>query len=275
MSQTLAAALSAAQASGLDKLDAEVLLAHVLEKGRTYLIAWPEKQLTSEQNDRYSQLVQRRARGVPVAYITGMREFWSLPIKTSPATLIPRPDTEVLVETVLEKQNERPLSCLDLGAGTGAIALALKSERPSWSIMGIDCIDEAIELASANARNLSLNVQFTKGNWCAGVPGSSLDIIVSNPPYIDSEDPHLEQGDVRFEPSSALVAPQSGFADIELIATQATRCLKPGGWLFLEHGWQQAERVRSILSDSGFAEVDSRCDYGGNERVTFGCLKNQ
>jgi release factor glutamine methyltransferase len=180
-----------------------------------------------------------------------------------------------LVETVLERHDGRPGVCLDLGTGTGAIALALKSERPAWTVTGIDSVAAAVELAIANARQLSLDVAFITGNWCDSIQEKSLDIIVSNPPYIDAEDTHLKEGDVRFEPLSALVSGQKGYQDISLIVAQAVVCLKPGGSVYFEHGWQQAQGVRAILIANGFVDVETRKDYGGNDRVTFGRLKTE
>ncbi|TXR53747.1 peptide chain release factor N(5)-glutamine methyltransferase [Reinekea thalattae] len=273
MSQTIEQALSYAKAKGLDSLDAQVLLAHQLNKGQTYLIAWPEKQLSAEQLSAFQSLVEKRLSGEPVAYLTGVREFWSLPIQTSKATLIPRPDTEVLVETVLQNHSAEPIQCLDLGTGTGAIALALKVERPAWRVTGVDRMPEAVVLAKQNAQQLALDVHFYQAHWCQSVVDQSLDLIVSNPPYIDAEDEHLSQGDVRFEPKSALVADEHGLADIRIITQQARRCLKQAGALYIEHGWQQADDVRQLMIEAGFSEVGCVKDYAGNDRVTYGQLK--
>lgn len=272
MSLSISGALTFAEGLGLDSIDSQVLLAYVLKKPRTHLIAWPEKPLSAAECDDFRAVVERRKLGEPVAYITGVREFWSLPIQTSPSTLIPRPDTEVLIETVLERHDKRPLRCVDLGTGTGAIALAIKSERPGWQVLGLDRVDCAVELARHNADQLSLDVTFNAGNWCEGIEASSIDLIVSNPPYIDSEDPHLSEGDVRFEPKSALVAEGNGYSDIKTIAAQAKNCLRPGGALYFEHGWQQGAGVRQILIENDFSKVETAKDYGGNERVTFGFL---
>lgn len=258
--------------SGLESLDVDVLLCHVLQRPRSYLYAWPEKILTREQWQTFQSYCHRRLTGEPIAYITGRREFWSLPLQTAPHTLIPRPDTEVLVETVLETCAQAEQVCLDLGTGTGAIALALKSERPGWIIRGVDRIPEAVQLAQANARALGLDVLFYQGSWCESVAEQSLDIIVSNPPYIDVDDHHLQEGDVRFEPSSALVSGGNGLADIDAIIGQGRRCLKAGGGLFFEHGWQQAEAVRQRLMSQGYVDVMTRKDYAGQDRVTFGRL---
>lgn len=272
MSQSIKDAKQQGIALGLDGLDVEVLLAHVLEKTRTYLYTWPDKLLSEAQLVQLQTFFERRQAGEPVAYILGEREFWSLPLSTQPSTLIPRPDTEVLVETVLAKFDETALRCIDLGTGTGAIALALKSERPHWQITGADRVPEAVALATENAKKLQLDVTMVEQNWLSGIAENSFDVIVSNPPYIDADDEHLAQGDVRFEPISALVASNNGLADIELITTQAQKVLTNGGALFFEHGWQQAGAVREILTERGFNGVETVADYGGNDRVSFGFL---
>jgi len=270
VSVTILEAQALGKELGLDPIDHDVLLCEVLQKGRTHLIAWPEKYLTKEQFSLLNSYYQRRSIGEPVAYITGVREFWSLPIKTSTATLIPRPDTEILVETVLDYCDQTETTCVDLGTGTGAIALALKSERPKWNVLGLDKVSEAIDLARQNAQNLQLSVSFKVSSWCEELEQDSIDIIISNPPYIDKEDHHLAEGDVRFEPSSALVAQRNGLSDIEIIAQQSAVCLKQGGLLALEHGWKQALDVQRILKANNFDQIQTVKDYGGNDRVTFG-----
>lgn len=275
MTLSIAEALQQGNALGLDGLDVQVLLSFVLQKNRTHLIAFPERLLTADQLQHFLALLTRRAHGEPVAYLMGEKEFWSLSILTQPSTLIPRPDTEVLVETVLAHYDQTPMHCLDLGTGTGAIALAIKSERPLWVVTGIDRITDAVDLARLNAERLALEVSFSQGDWCQGILDQSLDIIVSNPPYIDADDIHLGEGDVRFEPQTALVSDEHGLADIRRIVHQATRCLKTGGGLFLEHGWTQSAAVSSLLKTEGFNAVKTVKDYGGNDRVTFGYLIDQ
>ena len=270
MSRALGQLRRLAIEQGLDALDVDVLLATVLEKPRSFLYAWPEHELSEAQQQRFQEGCQRRLSGEPVAYIVGEREFWSLPLKTAPHTLIPRPDTEVLVEQVLADVPDGAYHCVDLGTGTGAIALALKSERPGWQVEGIDRVPEAVALATENAQRLGLEVAFREGNWCADLADESIDILVSNPPYIDTDDEHLSQGDVRFEPESALVADQKGLADIATIILQAQRCLRTGGGVYIEHGWQQGDNVRTLLQDAGFERVHTRRDYGNQERVTYG-----
>lgn len=272
MSLALKAAKQLGVSQGLDALDAEVLLAHLLAKPRTFLYTWPEHELTATELEQLNDYYARRLQGEPVAYILGEREFWSLMIKTSPSTLIPRPDTEVLVEAVLAKFDEQPCRCIDLGTGTGAIALALKSERPAWQISAVDRIEDAVNLAKTNAAHLNFDIQVSQQNWLAGMSPNSMDLIVSNPPYIDADDEHLAEGDVRFEPKSALVAEHQGLADIEIITQQAAEVLVKGGALFFEHGWQQGSAVREILAKYGFAKIETVQDYGGNDRVSFGFL---
>ncbi|WP_422528680.1 peptide chain release factor N(5)-glutamine methyltransferase [Serratia fonticola] len=253
------------------KRDAEILLGFVTGRARTYLLAFGETPLTAEQAEKLRGLLARRERGEPVAYLVGEREFWSLPLSVSPATLIPRPDTECLVELALERLPATPCAILDLGTGTGAIALALASERPDCQLTGIDLQPEAVALAQHNAQKLAINnARFLQGSWFTPVAGQKFALIASNPPYIDEADPHLAQGDVRFEPGSALVAAEQGLADLAAIVQQAADYLEPQGWLLLEHGWQQGENVRTLLNAEGFIAVATHRDYGGNDRVTLG-----
>ncbi|MFI2811647.1 MULTISPECIES: peptide chain release factor N(5)-glutamine methyltransferase [Microbulbifer] len=253
------------------RLDAEVLLAHLLGKTRTWLYTWPEYELGTEEQQLFDQLLARRAAGEPVAHIVGRREFWSLDLKVDTSTLIPRPETELLVETALELCPQEQLRALDLGTGSGAIALALATERPGWHLLAVDRSAAAVALADENRRALGLeNVEVRQSDWFSDVPRGKFGLIVSNPPYIDAADPHLQQGDVRFEPRSALVAERGGFADIERIATACGDYLENGGWLVVEHGWQQAAGARRIFTAAGLHEVSSRNDYSGRERLTLG-----
>ncbi len=242
--------------SPTERLDAELLLAAAIGKSRSYLHTWPERIVSSEAADTYAGYLQRRRSGEPVAYILGQQGFWKIDLEVAPHTLIPRPDTELLVETALELQPATPAKVLDLGTGTGAIALALAGDRPAWQVMAVDRVEEAAALAERNRQRLGLgNVQVRVSHWFDQLGDERFDLIVSNPPYIASEDPHLAAGDVRFEPSSALVAGADGLDDLRLIIAQAPQHLLPGCWLLLEHGYDQAAAVRALLTEQGFAEV--------------------
>ncbi|EKP0299136.1 peptide chain release factor N(5)-glutamine methyltransferase [Aeromonas veronii] len=254
------------------RADADVLLCHLLGCRRSYLMTWPERELDAAQQATLQGWLVRRLNGEPIAHLVGEREFWSLPLKVSPATLIPRPDTEVLVEQALTKIPQGPCAVLDLGTGTGAIALALKSERPEVDVWAVDRMADAAALARENSAALGLPIEVRDGSWFAPLDGQAprFAVIVSNPPYIDGADPHLEQGDVRFEPRSALVADDAGLADIRHIVAHAPAYLLTDGWLLLEHGWDQGESVRQLLRDGGYREVATVRDYGDNDRVTLG-----
>lgn len=258
------------------RADADVLLCHLLGCRRSYLMTWPERELDAAQQATLQGWLVRRLNGEPIAHLVGEREFWSLPLKVSSATLIPRPDTEVLVEQALTKIPQGPCAVLDLGTGTGAIALALKSERPEVDVWAVDRMADAAALARENSAALGLPIEVRDGSWFEPLGEPDRDntprfaVIVSNPPYIDGADPHLEQGDVRFEPRSALVADDAGLADIRHIVAHAPAYLLPDGWLLLEHGWDQGEAVRQLLRDGGYREVATVRDYGDNDRVTLG-----
>lgn len=252
------------------RVDVELLLCEVLDKPRSWLFTWPDKALSSEQQAAFDQLLARRLQGEPVAHLLGYRDFWTLRLKVSTDTLIPRPDTECLVEQALSLLPNQPARVADLGTGTGAIALALASERPAWQLQATDFHPGAVALARTNAElNQLNNVEVLQGSWCEPLSGR-YDMLVSNPPYINPEDPHLQQGDVRFEPLTALIAEEEGMADIRQIAEQATRHLCNGGWLLFEHGYDQGDAVRQCLTCLGYAEVETVRDLGGNERVTQG-----
>jgi len=256
-----------------ERLDAELLLAAAIGKSRSFLHTWPERIVSSEAAETFAGYLQRRRAGEPVAYILGQQGFWKLDLEVAPHTLIPRPDTELLVEAALELQAATPAKVLDLGTGTGAIALALAHDRPAWQVTAVDRVDEAVALAERNRQRLGLgNVQVLASHWFGALAGQRFDLIISNPPYIAAADPHLAAGDVRFEPSSALVAGTDGLDDLRLIVDQAPEHLLPGGRLLLEHGYDQAEAVRRLMTERGFAEVESRRDLGGHERITLGRL---
>lgn len=257
------------------KRDAEILLSFVTGKSRSWLMAFDETLLNDQQLTQLDALLLRRAQGEPVAHLIGEREFWSLPLRVNDATLIPRPDTEILVEQALVRLPATPSRILDLGTGTGAIALAIASERPDCQVVGVDRIEAAVELAQLNAEQLGLsNASFSLSHWFRDLSPSRFDLIVSNPPYIDANDIHLGQGDVRFEPRSALVAEEAGLADLRTLIEQAPHWLVAGGWLLLEHGWQQEHAVRQLMTENGYQAVATANDYGGNPRVTFGQLAN-
>lgn len=259
------------QVSDSARLDVELLLCQALACQRTTLFAWPEKSLTEAELNAFDSLLQQRLAGRPVAHLLGEREFWSLSLEVNDSTLIPRPDTEALVEAVLELPLSGDAKVLDLGTGTGAIALALASENPNWHVSAVDVSDAAVTLACRNREKCGLhNVDIYQSDWFAAVKTGGFDAIVSNPPYIDEADPHLHQGDVRFEPLSALVADDAGFSDLQAIAEQACHFLKPGGWLLMEHGFEQASQLRERLLRLGYHSVTTRRDYGGNDRVTGG-----
>ncbi len=270
-----AARLAAALAldAGSARLEAQYLLQQVLGKPRAWLLAHPETQLSPEQQTAYLSLLQRRLGGEPIAYILSEREFYGLKFKVTPATLIPRPETELLVELALQRVPEnKPCRVLDLGAGSGAIALSIAHQRPHAEVVAVDASAAALEVARENAVRLGLhNVSLLHGSWYASLVGQRFDLIVSNPPYIAAGDPHLQQGGLRFEPASALASGADGLDDIRQIVSGAGAHLAAGGWLMLEHGYDQAAPVRALLNSAGLVEVFSERDLAGIERVSGGC----
>lgn len=265
------AAIALQNISDSPRLDAEVLLSNLLQRNRAYLYAYSDSLVDEAVELKFFQQVARRKSGEPVAHITGSREFWSLPLSVNNSTLIPRPDTELLVETALAICQKDQARVLDLGTGTGAIALALAKEQPAWRIDAVDKQANAVQLARQNAAMLALNhVQIYESDWFAAVPADPcFDLIVSNPPYIAKDDPHLLEGDVRFEPQSALIAADDGYADLFFLVREAKKFLCVQGILLLEHGFAQGESLRAYLRQCGYSGVKTVRDYGANERVTW------
>lgn len=253
------------------RLDTELLLGHVLGRDRTWLLTWSDRPVAAAEVARFDELLARRRAGEPVAHLLGERAFWTLKLAVTPATLIPRPDTELLVETALSLCSEGSHRILDLGTGSGAVALALASERPQWQVVAVETVAAAAELAEHNRKQCGLdNVIVRHGDWFEPLMGEQFDLIVSNPPYLAADDPHLDQGDVRFEPVSALVSGPTGLEDLAHIANAAPDYLQPGGWLLLEHGEAQGLAVRELLAVAGFDAISSRLDLAGRERVSGG-----
>ena len=266
-------------ASDTALLDTELLLCHCLSVNHTWLKTWPDKTLSLADAERFDQLFQRRLEGEPVAFIIGTQGFWSLDLSVSPHTLIPRPETELLVETALELDLPGHSQVLDLGTGTGAIALALASEYPHWQLTAVDLQAQAVELAEQNRLAHQLdNVTIYQSNWFAGVanrqPQTKFNLIVSNPPYIEIDDAHLFEGDVRFEPASALVSGTEGLDDLKLVIGQSCGFLAAAGWLLVEHGHRQGPAVRDLFNEAGFVLVETRRDYNQLERITLGRLQD-
>jgi release factor glutamine methyltransferase len=254
-----------------DRLEAEVLLVHALGKPRSWLIAHATDALEPAHIEAFEALVQRRLRGEPVAYITGHRGFWSLELEVTPATLIPRPETELLVELALERLPP-DAQVVDLGTGSGAIALAIAHERPHAQVTATDASADALAVAQRNAVKHGMSrVRFLHGDWFAPLSGQHFHIVVSNPPYIEAADPHLQQGDLRFEPATALASGVDGLDDIRRIVEGARTHLQSGGWLLMEHGWNQGEAVRAVLQEAGYREVFTAQDLEQRDRVSGGC----
>lgn len=253
-------------------LDADVLLCHVLDKSRSFLKAWPEHVPDATTSRRFKELVQQRMEGFPVAYLTGKREFWSREFLVNSSVLIPRPDTELLIEIALSHQvGAPPCKAIDLGTGSGIIAVTLAAERPQWTVFATDISESALEVARKNAKALSAhNVFFRQSNWFSTITEREFDLVISNPPYIDKNDKHLSEGDVRFEPSRALISEDEGLRDIRIIASQSRNHLKSGGYVLIEHGYTQGSHVKQILEQLNYQDVTTYPDLAGNDRVTSG-----
>jgi len=253
-------------------IDTQVLLCYVLQCNSAHLIAWPEKDLDKEQAAQFLQLIQQRKQGLPVAHLTGQREFWSLNFNVDNSTLIPRPETETLVEFILEKFGDiKNLKLLDLGTGAGAIAIAIASEKPKWEIFASDVSEQALKLARKNSeQHQTGNTTFIHSNWFNNISEQNFDIIVSNPPYIAEGDPHLSTGDVRFEPKRALTSGESGMDDIEHLCSQAKNHLLKNGWLIVEHGYNQAQTVADCFAKNTYTQIEQKKDLSEHTRMTAG-----
>ena len=265
----LAADRDAAEA----RRDAQVLLGFVLGVSRAWLTAHMDQTADSEAAAKFQSLVALRASGHPVAYLVGMKEFYGLSLRVTPDVLIPRPETEELVEAALERLPQgETRKVVDLGTGSGCIAIAIAHERPAAKVTAVDTSSPALALARENAAALDVDVEFLQGDWFAALGGRRFDLIVANPPYVAADDPHLRQGDLRFEPRAALAAGADGLTDLRRIAGAAPTYLRPGGWLLLEHGYDQAEACRDLLHNAGFAELVFRADVAGLPRIAGGRL---
>lgn len=273
LQQAIDWAVDELQAGDSARVDAEWLMMHVLQCSRTRLLTHKDQLLTQLQSERYQQATARRKVGEPVAYITATRGFWTLELAVTSDVLIPRADTELLVEQVLALAgNDQHRVVADLGTGSGAIALAIASERPGWRVVAVDSSAAALEVARKNAQlNQLTHVEFYQGDWCDALPDHLRPhIVVSNPPYIDADDPHLTVGDLRFEPLSALRAADKGLSDLRILSSQAFVCLQDGGQVLLEHGYNQGAAVRTLLLQSGFTHISTLQDHGNQDRVTMG-----
>ncbi|MEZ7831699.1 MAG: peptide chain release factor N(5)-glutamine methyltransferase [Gammaproteobacteria bacterium] len=268
--QALMQANTLQQVSESWKLDAELLLAEAIGQSREYLFTWPNKELTQSQFEKFDTYCGRRLTGEPIAYILGRQAFWDFELLVNPAVLIPRPETELLVETALELLDKSATAVvLDLGTGSGAIALALAANNRHWTVTAVDSSESALGVAADNAKLLQLsNIEFIQTSWCDGLPIAHFDLIAANPPYVEAGDKHLSEGSLPFEPIAALVARENGLADIRAIAEQSRHCLKKNSWLLIEHGFQQKQAVEKTLVDTGYANIECVKDLAKLDRLT-------
>lgn len=268
--QALAQAKTLQSVSESWKLDAELLLADSIEKTREYLFTWPSQELTQSQLKKFDDYCRRRSTGEPIAYILGRQAFWDFELVVNPSVLIPRPETELLVETALALLDKSATAIvLDLGTGSGAIALALAASNRHWAVTAVDSSESALGVARENAKLLQLsNIEFIQTSWCDGLPNDHYDLIAANPPYVEAGDKHLSEGSLPFEPIAALVASEHGLADIRSIAEQGRHCLKKNAWLLIEHGFQQKQAVEKILTDTGYRDIECVKDLAGLDRLT-------
>ena len=272
LSQAVKDAVTSLDASSASsRLESEILLCHVLGKSREYCYTWPETPINKDAYIAFTALLNKRQCGQPIAYLTGEKEFWSRPFKVTKHTLIPRPETERLIEVVLNLfSQDAAMNILDLGTGSGNIAITLAKHYNNANLFATDKSKAALAVAQKNARRLGAKVSFIESDWFFSVPKKSFELIVSNPPYIDEKDPHLDQGDVRFEPKSALIAKNNGIAAIDKILHEARQYLKPQGIILLEHGFNQGQSVRTLMSTYGYTNINTYKDLASHERCTLG-----
>lgn len=252
------------------RLDAEILLAHCLQKNRAYLFTWPERIADPSVCKHFFDLIKQRCEGLPLAYLTGEREFWSLQFTVTPDTLIPRPETELIVELAIDKLHQQPGPLLDLGTGSGAIAISIATEVANGEIDAVDNSPAAISIARQNANRHGVEVNFIESDWFKNIVRTDYQVIVSNPPYIAEDDPHLIRGGLQHEPIAALQAANAGMAAINTIAHNASDYCRPGAWLLIEHGYDQGSQTRQVLQETGFEKVHTEHDLESRDRVTMG-----